>query len=182
MTKKWMRAISVLEIIGGVCGILSIFWLFLVSPFDIYSLLFAPILIGIHAFSLLAGFWLWSGKHKGRTASIIVQIIQVPKIISPYMIFMFSFGFDLWIEFLVARNGMANYGVQLRLLTFYQFFFNAENAPFGLGISITALICLAMLINYKPQALIDNEINEPPVPPLFELNNTEEVSLKVDAF
>jgi hypothetical protein len=172
MTKTWLRIISILEIVGGIFGIIILIWWFLVSPFNIYSLLIAPIPIAICIFSILAGYWLWIGNRFGRTASIIVQAIQLPKIFSSFVIFMFSFGFDVWVQFLILNNGLSNFGVEFRFLAFNQLFFNVENAPTGVGISITALIFLMMLINYRPEVFVE-EVESPPQPPSFEQNHNE---------
>ena len=169
MTKNWLRVISILEIVGGVFGIIILVWWFLFVPFNIYSLLIAPIPIAIYVLSILAGYWLWKGHRFGRTASIIIQAIQLPKIFSPFIIFLFSFGFDVWIQFLFLPNGLTNLGFEFRILSFNQLFFNVEQAPTGVGVSITALIILIMLIKYKAAELVE-EIGAPPQPPTFEQN------------
>ena len=84
---------------------------------------------------------------------------------------MFSFGFDLWIQFVVSNEGLTNLGIEFRFLAFNQLFFNVENAPYGFGISITALIFLAMLIKYEPESLTENNETMPPLPPTFEEND-----------
>jgi hypothetical protein len=48
----------------------------------------------VDIFSVVAGIALWCGTSFGRKASMVVQAIQLPKIISPALIFMFS----LWIS------------------------------------------------------------------------------------
>ena len=165
----WFRIISILEIIGGVSGVMFIIWWFLVSPFNIYSLLLAPIPAAVSIFSIFAGYWLWTGHRFGRISSIIVQAIQVLKIFSPLIIFMFSFGFDVWVQFLISNDGFSNLGIEFRFLSFNQLFFGVENAPTGLGISITALAFLLMLINYRPK-VFEEKIEIPPQPPSFEQN------------
>jgi hypothetical protein len=169
MTKNWIRIISILEIVGGLFGFIILIWWFLFVPFNTYSLLIVPIPIAIYVLCILAGCWLWKGHRFGRTASIIIQAIQLPKIFSPFIVFMFSFGFDVWIEFLFLPNGLTNLGFQIRFLSFNQLFFNVEQAPTGLGISITALIFLIMLFNYKPAEFVE-ETGAPPQPPTFEQN------------
>jgi len=165
VSKIWIRIISALEIIGGVVGIgFVIFWL-LVTPANFLSLILAPIPIGIYILSLVAGITLWRGKPFGRKASIVVQVIQLPKIVSPLIIFMFSFGFDLWVHILFSRE-FFNVGFQFRFLAFNQFFFYAQDAPFGLGVSLSAGIFLAMLLRHKPARVGDNLIVlGPPSPP-----------------
>src|ERR1700753_2948217 len=99
MRRILVRIIAVLEIVGGVVGICFVAWWLLAVPFNLINILLAPIPVGIYVFSLAAGASLWRGKSFGRKASIAVQAIQLPKIISPWLIFMFSFGFDLWVHY-----------------------------------------------------------------------------------
>jgi hypothetical protein len=77
---------------------------------------------------------------------------------------MFSFGFDLWVQFLLAR-GFSNLGFEFRFLAFNQLFFDVQDAPFGLGVSITACIFLAMLLRHKPGRAEEAAILPPPPPP-----------------
>jgi hypothetical protein len=164
MSKTWVRIISVLEIVGGVVGIGFMSWVLLATPFNAWALIIAPIPISIYILSLVAGVALWRGNSFGRKASIVVQAIQLPKIISPLVIFMFSFGFDLWVQFLLAR-GFSNLGFEFRFLAFNQLFFDVQDAPFGLGVSITACIFLAMLLRHKPGRAEEAAILPPPPPP-----------------
>lgn len=172
MTKTWLKIISILEIVGGIFGIVNLIWWFLVSPFNIYSLIIASIPIAVCIFSILAGYWLWTGNRFGRTASMIVQAIQLPKIFSSLVIFMFSFGFDVWVQFIIFKNGLSNLGVEFKFLAFNQFFINVENAPTGLGLSITGLIFLIMLINYRPEVFVE-EVESPPQPSFSAQNHNE---------
>src|SRR5262249_43826494 len=114
-------------------------------PFNAMTLIFAPIPISIYFLSLVAGVALWRDNSFGRKASIVVQAIQLPKIVSPLIIFTFSFGFDLWVHILLTR-GFSSLGFEFKFLAFNQFFFNVQDAPFGLGVSIIACISLAMLL------------------------------------
>src|SRR5215470_15408894 len=150
MSKTWVRIISVLEIVGGVFGIGDVIWVLLATPFNALTLIFAPIPISIYILSLVADVALWRDNLFGRKASIVVQAIQLPKIMSPLIIFTFSFGFDIWFHILFTRE-VSNLGFEFRFLAFYQYLFNVQDAPFGLGVSITACIFLAALLRYKPE-------------------------------
>ena len=164
MTKTWLRILSILEMVGGIVGIAFVMWWFSVMPFHLYSLVVAPIPIGIYILSFVAGLLLWKGNRFGRTTSIIVQAIQIPKIFSPYIIFMFSFGFDLWVQVMISNEGYLTYGIEFRFLAFNQLFLNAQNTPFGFGVSITALIFLILLLSHKPYKSSNNEGMLPPQP------------------
>jgi len=155
-----------LELVGGVVGIGYEIWWLLATPFNALTLILAPIPISIYILSLVAGVALWRGNSFGRKASIVVQAIQLPKIVSPLIIFMFSFGFDLWVHILPTRR-FSNLGFEFRFLAFNQFFFNVQDAPCGLGVSITACIFLAALLRHKPGRVEDAAIL-PPLPPTTE--------------
>jgi hypothetical protein len=162
--KIWVRLIAVLEIIGGVFGVGFLIWGLSTAPFNPLLLLLVPIAVSIYIFSLVAGVALWRGSTFGRQASIIVQAIQLPKLVSPPLIFIFSFGCDVWIHYLWSA-GSASVGFEFKLLAFNQFFVNVRGAPLGLGVSITAAIFLAMLVRYKPD-LVSVTYSPPPPPPV----------------
>ena len=161
----WMKIIAVLEIIGGISGFLIVAWILVSMPFEPIVLILAPIVFLIYALSLFAGVALWRERKYGRTASIVVQCIQIPKIFSPVLVFVFSFGFDVWVHYLLHPN-FTTAGVEIKLAAFNQLFINVPGAPFGLGISIVGCVWLALLLMYKPGAA--TEIIEPPPPPPSE--------------
>jgi hypothetical protein len=171
MQSIWIKIISVLEVIGGLGGLSFLIWWFLFTPFDVYSLLLVLILITLHFLSILGGIGLWRGKPYGRLISIIIQIVQIPKLTSPFFIFIFSYGFDFWIQFLLFPNGYTHLGIQLKFLFFSQLSFDLKDAPIGLGVSITSIIFLIMLFKYKSEITEKETIDEPPLPPTFESNS-----------
>jgi len=158
----WMKIIAVLEIIGGIFGFLIIAWVLVSMPFDPTALVLAPIVFLIYGLSLFAGIALLRDRRYGRTASIVVQCIQIPKIFSPALIFMFSFGFDVWVHFLLHPN-FTTAGVEIKLGAFNQLFISVPDAPLGLGISLVGPVFLALLLKYNPSAA--PEPIEPPPPP-----------------
>jgi hypothetical protein len=166
MSKTWLRIISVLEIVGGMSGIGFVIWWLMATPFNALTLILAPIPISIYILSLVAGVALWRGNSFGRIASIVVQAIQLLKIVSPLTIFMFSFGFDLWVQILLTRES-SKLGFEFRFLSFFQFYYNVQDAPFGLGVSITACIFLAVLFRHKLGRSEEAAILPPP-PPMAE--------------
>lgn len=166
MSKAWMRIISVLEMIGGAVGVGLVIWWLLATPVNAFTVAIAPIPISIYIFSFVAGVSLWRGSSFGRKASIVVQVIQLPKVVSPFIIFMFSFGLDLWVHTLFAE-GFSTVGFEFRALAFHQFFINVQ-APVGIGVSLTAVISLVMLIRYKPEGTQEVAML-PPAPVPYEV-------------
>ena len=170
MSKAWVRIISVLEVIGGVFGIGFVIWWLMAAPTNAFTVILVPIPMSIYVLSLVAGVALWRGSSFGRKASIVVQAIQVPKIVSPPIIFMFSFGFDLWVHILFA-NGFSNLGFEFRFLAFNQFFINVQDGSFGLGVSLTAIVFLTMLLRHKPARIEDGAVL-PPAPVPYEWSDS----------
>ena len=148
MKSIWIKTIAIFEIVGGVVGILFCIYSSVVSGFAFNVMIVIPISLGIFILSLVAGIFLWNGSEKGRKASMVVQVIQLPKIVSPAFIFMFSFGFDLFPHITLVKD-FSNIGVQFRILADGQLFVNSEGAPFLLGFSIPAIIALVKLSNYN---------------------------------
>ena len=166
--KPWVRIIAVLEIVGGVFGLGLVVWQLLAAPSNVFLLLLAPIATGIYILSLVAGVGLWRGSTFGRKASIVVQSVQAPKVISPLVTFAFSFGLDFWIHQL-WYEGMTNLGFNFRLLAFYQLSINVP-APIGLGVSITALVSLVLLRRYDPNSISAMDMPPPPPPAEWDDN------------
>ena len=159
--KIWIKIISVLEVIGGIVGLGFVGWVLLSSAINIFTIVFAIVAVVIYIFSFVAGVALWQGRAFGRAASIIIQAIQLPKIISPAIIFMFSFGFDLWIHYLQVGR-FSTLGFEFRFLAFNQLFLNSVDAPTGFGISVVSCVFLPALVKYKPQAKRKEVLTPPP--------------------
>ena len=147
--------------LGGVAGVGTVFWQILVAPDDDPAITLAPIPAALYVFSSVAGLLLWLGKPGGRKASMAVQVLQVPKLMSPQIAFIFSVGCDLWVHYL-WRDEFSLVGFELKLPAFHQIFTSEADAPFVFGISLTALFFLAVLGRYKPNYL---SLREPPAPP-----------------
>ena len=170
MIRFWIRVIAVLEIIGGIFGVALIAWVLVASRFHPHVIILAPVYIAIDVMSFVAGVKLWRGRPGGRTASIIIQIIQLPKIVSPALVFMFSFGLDAFVHLLVGAD-FVHYGLEFRFLAVNQLGFYVPSAPVDFGVSITAWVFLVMLLKYKPGKAPETAIPTPP--PAIEL--TEQI-------
>lgn len=162
MNNTWLRTISIFEMIGGATGILFVLSGMALSGFAKSFLLVVPILMAIDGFSLVAGIYLWKETKFGRIASIAVQFIQLPKIASPFLVFAFSFGFDLYLSIL-SSGGQFTWGVQFRVPSDNQLFINMDLGQAGVGISLVSIIFLAKLLTYLPEepATIPSQILPP---------------------
>lgn len=150
MSKFWTYLIAILEIVGGLCGIVFVILQSVTAPLDRHNILFATIIVVIYLLSLVGGIGLLLGRKFGRVASIIVQAIQLPKYTSQLLIFMFSFGFDAYFYGMLTTNAQVAFGLEFKFLAFNQLFVNVADAPVMFGISIPACVFLVMLLR-KPK-------------------------------
>jgi hypothetical protein len=148
--------------LGGVAGVGIVFWQILAAPDNDPAITLAPIPAALYGFSFVAGLLLWLGRHGGRAASLAVLVLQVPKLMSPQIAFIFSVGCDFWVHYL-WRDEFSLVGFELKLLSFHQIFTREPDAPFVFGVSLTALLFLAVLGRYKPATVT---LLEPPAPPI----------------
>ena len=158
MSKFWIRLIAILEIIGGLSGIVFVALELVAAPTDRQTLILASIAMAVYLFSLIAGITLWIGRPFSRVASIIIQAIQLPKYLSQLLIFMFSFGFDAYVYGILTSNAQAIFGFEFKFLAFNQLFVNVADSPAGFGISIPACAFLVMLLRYKPKRTIPDGV------------------------
>ena len=144
MSKVPIRVIAVFQIIGGLFSMAFIAWALLAQVRDILSVGVGIGELLVDTLSVVAG-----GTSSGRKASMAIQIIQLPKIISPSLVLMFSFGFDFWVH-----ASSAALGFQTAFLGNNQVFIGVgvQDVPVDLGVSVTAIIALVILNKYKPVA------------------------------
>jgi hypothetical protein len=162
MPKVLRRLISLLELIGGTCGLVLLAKQIPYFRVEANVIILLPIAIGIFLMSLVAGALLWRDHRAGRIASIIVQAIQLPKLASPLLIFMFSFGLDFY-PYIAVTRGVFDAEVDFKVLAFYNLYLNQPRFPFAFGISIPAIAFLIMLLRYKPERA-SGKMMPPPLP------------------
>jgi hypothetical protein len=160
MRRPWIKFIAALEIIGGIFGVAFTAWAALANRFQPGALILGQVYIGIDVLSLIAGLELWRGRPSGRTASIIVQIIQLPKIVSPAVVFLFSFGLDVWVRIVFGADWV-HFGFDSRFLAFNLLGFYVPSAAMDFGVSITAWVFLVILLRYKPAAATETVTPSP---------------------
>lgn len=167
MSKVPIRIIAALQIIGGLFTLAIMGWKLVTQTSgavtqtaSIFVVLIALAESIIDVFATVAGIMLWRGTSFGRKTSMAVQAIQLPKIISPALIFMFSFGFDFWLH-----ASSSAFGFQTAIIGNNQIFIGVgvQDVPVDLGVSVTAIIALVILNKYKPAATSVHP--SPPLPP-----------------
>jgi hypothetical protein len=161
MSKVPIRVIAVLQIVGGLFSMVFIGWALVAQIRDIFSVGIGIGEMLVDIFGVVAGIMLWSGTSFGRKASVAIQAIQLPKIISPSLVFMFSFGFDFWVH-----ASSSAFGFQTAFFGNNQIFIGVgvQNVPVDFGVSVTAIIALVILNKYKPAARTSVGPLPPPPP------------------
>lgn len=135
-------------------------WAMIAQTSNIFSRAIGVVEVLIEIFAVVAGIALWIETSFGRKASMAIQLIQLPKITSPAIIFMFSFGFDVWVH--ASSDGLVGFQTSV---FFNQLFFNVPNAPIDFGFSVTAIIALVILKRFKPPSRGVRVRRLPPPPP-----------------
>ena len=162
MTLTWRRIIAALEMVGGIFGIAFLAWELANTQVGGATLLVAAVVLIIYVLSLVAGVLLWRDHKWGRLTSIIVQAIQLPKILSPILIFNICFGLDLYPYLMLGIHGLFGVGFELKLLAFYQLHVGVPVPGIGLGVSIPACIFLTALIKNRKEGEPHKRFYVPP--------------------
>jgi len=157
MSKVPIRIIAILQVIGGFLGMVFVVWAMIAQTSNIFSRAIGIVELLIEILAIVAGIALWIETPFGRKASMAIQLIQLPKITSPAIIFMFSFGFDLWVH--ASSDGVVGFQTSV---FFNQLFLNVPNAPVDFGVSITAIVALLILKKYAPQSRTLGPLPPPP--------------------
>ncbi len=139
---KWLRAfLLLLQIGGGVLGLLIIGRVLLQAGQTPATVRFNATFLVVFAFGILAGVALIMKPGLGLVMSLIFQGIQIPLFASPAVSYnMFSGGFFnvYWHE----NEWGANFTV---LASRFHFYLNSEQSLF-LGVNILALVLFVLLI------------------------------------
>jgi len=136
--------IAVLEIVGGVNGLATIFIQLINRRLETTSTNQALFLIAIHLLALFAGIMLWRDTRIGRVTSIVCQLIQLPKLLSPEFAFMVSFGIDFSWMFL-SRPGRTEWLFDFHGPSYY-LLMNPGLWQEGIGVSFVSLLALRLLV------------------------------------
>jgi hypothetical protein len=141
----WRQLIAVMEMTGGVFGLATIISRLIFQQLDPTSLNLVWLLIAIYMLALFAGIMLWRNTRVGRLMSIVSQIIQLPKLLSPEFAFMVSYGFDLsWMS--LARADRTEWSFDFRAPSYYLLINNTGLWQKGIGVSFVSLLALRLLL------------------------------------
>ena len=141
------KSIAVLEIVGGVCGLPSVLYRLTRQEFWLGNLALATVLVAIYLLAIFAGVMLWRDTRTGRVATIVAQLIQLPKLVTPGLTFMVSYGLDLSV-LIVSSPGPSGYGISfdLRAGAHHLFLVNTTGLPVAFGLSVVSCLALATLL------------------------------------
>ncbi len=147
MKPRWRKTVAVLEVVGGVCGTATVAYLLTQRPHAPREVGLAAVLIAAYLLALYAGVMLWRDTWAGRVASVLAQLIQLPKVLSPKLAFMVSYGLD-FAPMAVSSPGPAGYGLvfDARVFSYPLLLVNAEWLPTGFGVSVVSLLSLRLLL------------------------------------
>jgi hypothetical protein len=143
--KLLLRIIASLEILGGVVGIGLLMLQVMREPLNRYLFSINIVILSIYALSSISGISLWREQPYSYILSILTQLIQLPKIILPSIIFFFSFGIDIYIYYATSYQ-LSNLGLDFKLGAAHQLSFGEANGTVALGLSIPALSFLLILL------------------------------------
>ncbi|VTR93253.1 unnamed protein product [Gemmata massiliana] len=164
------RVLAVLEILGGTLGIALFVVQFSRNPLTAGNLLVGALLCVLSLNALLAGALLWRGNRVGWVLSILTQVAQLPKVLSPYFVFGVSFGLD-FAAIAVLRPEPARFGFDTRFGAHSQFFVNPGAVPTAFGLSVVSCFWLIFLLGFyrapikeRPAELPDNDVTADDTP------------------
>lgn len=149
MKSKVIRLIAIYEIIGGLVGL----YILVIDGFSItgnklISLSFIVFMLILEFFSLRGGFLLLKQKEAGVAASLIIQICQIPFIVTSD----FRYEGSIGIQILV---GIQNVGDISRLVIYhswiphFQISFNNGSNMTVLAINIIPIIIISQIIRIR---------------------------------
>jgi hypothetical protein len=156
MSQVPIKVIAVLQLIGGVAGVVFLPWA-QIPHVNVLVWPIAIIVLLINLLAVIAAIALWCEMSFGRAVSLAIQTIQLPKIMSAPLVFMFSFGLDVWVH--ASPSGVV--GIQFSIFN-NQLFLNVPNAPGAFGISITSIIALVILRKFQAERRPAKPLPPPP--------------------
>ena len=142
------KTIALMQIVGGTLGFFSVGIEVIRWQFTGPTLAVAGILAAVFWLSLFAGLLLWQDLRIGYLASILVQLIQLPKLATVPFIFMMSFGVDAWVMSVVPP-GKAGHVILFQPHLGEQHLLivgPAPGVPLGLGMSVVSCVTLILLL------------------------------------
>ena len=148
MAPAFRKTIAVFEIVGGVSGPCFVAYELFTNPVTAQGLVGVVIVTAIFIFALFAGVAFWKDRRSGYICSAVVQLIQLPKILSATLAFKMSFGFDFSVMLIsVPERNSFGVGFNFGLLSDYLLRVGDSSLPYGLGVSLVSCIFLLAFVD-----------------------------------
>jgi len=181
--KKWLKIISVFELVGGILGIVIVLivlissqttrndmpTIILISAYFIYAFALAMYLL-----SIIAALLLWQDKKAGYILSIIIQVIQIPHIETSTFFYNFVSGAQILISLGIRPDGGSfNFGGYIGSTLNISLYTPLNGVTIGLNIlAIAVVILLFRLMAQKNRAVINENVAQPYLEPYINENGS----------
>lgn len=140
------KVVAVLEFVGGALGLISLLAATRIMPTSVGGFGTLAVTAAIYLLALIAGVLLWRGARQGRGLSIVVQLIQLPKLVTMKFAFMMSFGFDLFAAVVLGQDAHG-FSLSTKVGSFDLIRLGDVGLPWLCGISITSCLSLFALLS-----------------------------------
>lgn len=159
---RYCKAIAVLQIGGGATAIAMTAWLFSNSSVTASALLLFLPFIAVFVLAMYSGVALWKGWRSGLWMSLVIQVLQLPKISSSVLDYELALGLKVTAGFFGSGAKVWGYGG-----ADFGFAVPGGDNPAGLGVNLVALVCVIHLARHAA-ALLEEKAGAPeavPSPP-----------------
>lgn len=141
MKTRWNKPIAILQILGGIVGILvSLVSLAALKPNFLIILIFLPF-VSLYLLSIVAGVLLWRRHRLGIPLSVIVQVPQIISFSINKLAYLFISG--LQIAFILKSKKIA---IEFMLGSKWHLNFATEDHSLTIGLNIIALFIVIYLL------------------------------------
>lgn len=144
MNESVRKLIAGLQVIGGTVGAATAAHEAVTKRLPLAGLVVAAAVTTAFLFAVFAGVMLWRDTRIGRVASVVCQLVQLPKVFGAGGAFVVSYACDVSGVILARPNG---WGVTFDLRALSHFWFGPlPGGQIGVGLSLTSCLCLWALL------------------------------------
>lgn len=179
MKSKFLKFISVYEMVGGILGILVTIYLGLFSSnsilnpampinFKIFNAIIFTFILVLYILSCVGGFFLWKEKKSGIVYSIIIQVFQIPHIMVPGFIYIFQSGLRVGTLLTVSSN-VVKTTILFNLGSTFSIYLGSKIEFIAIGINFFSIIVIGYLLRFRvlhkstpiiEEHIVANDLNE----------------------
>lgn len=150
---KWMKFIAIVEMVGGIVGILLGIGL-AVKFFEMPASLNGLLLMILFSCPFCAGLFLWKKHRLGYPLTVIVQALQIPVFSSACFSYLFSSGL-----FFAITIGAMGLNFEFNIIGSKFNIAVNQNDPFSIGINFIPIIFLWQLYKHRDYQIQDKITN-----------------------